>query len=466
MYHNKSSINKIAFYCIASTVFLLASCAKFVDVGAPTTQIGVKEAYQSDATATSAIIGLYNNTYTNYLTTYFTGLPGCSADDIKYSTASPSYDEFINDALNSNNSLNANYLWGDTYSQIAQTNLAIENLNASTRLTPAVKNQLLGEAKTWRAFMYFYLVNMYGNVPLVLGTDNNINGQLPRTGADSVWSQIITDLKDAVSLLKPDYPSAQRGRINQYTAMALLAKSYLYTKDWKDAETTAGQIIGSGVYTLSTDLNTAFTNTSNEVIWQIATSTGISTFGSNFLAPHGSLPAYIMYDTLYHSFDPNDLRKQDWTTSDTIGGIPYYYVYKYKDRAGTGNEYNVVFRLAEQYLIRAEARARQNEIAGAVSDINTTRQRAGLLPLDDNISQDSALMAVEQERKFELFGEWGNRWFDLKRTPGILGNPGLTRADDILSGLKPAWKHTAVWYPIPSSQIIVNNHLTQNDGYN
>jgi hypothetical protein len=125
---------------------------------------------------------------------------------------------------------------------------------------------------------------------------------LGRSSADTVWTQIITDLKNAVSLLKPDYPSAQRARINQYTAMALLAKAYLYTKDWKDAETTAGQVISSGVYTLSRDLNTAFANTSNEVIWQIATSTGISTFGSNFLAPHGSLPAYIMYDTLYHSF--------------------------------------------------------------------------------------------------------------------------------------------------------------------
>jgi hypothetical protein len=159
------------------------------------------------------------------------------------------------------------------------------------------------------------------------------------------------------------------------------------------------------------------------------------------------------------------LRKQDWTTTDTIGGTPYYYVYKYKGRAGTGNEYNVVFRLAEQYLIRAEARAHQNEIADAVADINMIRDRAGLDPLDDNISHDSALMAVEQERKFELFGEWGNRWFDLKRTPSNSGNIGLTRADDILSGLKPAWKHSAVLYPIPASQIIINSQLSQNYGY-
>ncbi|MBN9351990.1 MAG: RagB/SusD family nutrient uptake outer membrane protein [Chitinophagaceae bacterium] len=465
MYQDNSFFHKIGFDCIILTIFLLASCAKFVDVGAPTTKIGVKEAYQSDATATSAIVGLYNNSYIGYLTIYFTGLLGCSADDIKYATASTSYLEFTNNAITSGNPNNANYLWADTYSEILQSNLAITNLNASNALTPAVKNQLLGEAKTWRAFMYFYLVNMYGNVPLELTTDNDINGHMSRTSSDSVWAQIITDLKDAVNLLSPDYPTAQRARINKYTAMALLAKAYLYTKDWKDAAQTAGDIINSGIYSLSADLNTSFNNTSNEIIWQIATTTGISVFGSNFLAPKGSLPAYIMYDTLYHSFEANDLRKQDWTMSDTIGSTPYYYVYKYKDRAGTGNEYNVVFRLAEQYFIRAEARAEQNEIADAVSDINVIRNRAGLSSISDNISRDSALMAVEQQRKFELFGEWGNRWFDLKRTPSVSGTSGLTRADDILSIMKSTWKHTSVFYPIPASQITINTQLTQNDGY-
>lgn len=456
---------KIIFCSTVFLIFCMISCSKFVDIGAPATQIGVQEAFQSDASATSAITGLYNNQYIGDLTLYYTGLCGSSADDIKYATSDPNYDQFTNDALLSNNSYNSNNLWAETYSQILQINLAIENLNASTALTPSIKNQLLGESYTWRAFMYFYLVNMYGDVPLELTSNISVNGKMSRTPADSVWKQVITDLQDAVNLLTPDYPTAQRSRINQYTAMALLAKAYLYTKDWKDAEQTATLIINSGIYSLAADPNTVFINSSNEIIWQIATPTGISTFGSNFLAPKGVLPSYIMYNTLYNSFDANDLRKQDWATSDTIGGIPYYYVDKYKDFSGTGNEFNVVFRLAEQYLIRAEARAQQNEIPGAVSDINIIRNRAGLSSLNNNISQDSTLMAVEIEREHELFGEWGNRWFDLKRTPSISGNPNLTRADDVLGQLKPTWQHSAILYPIPSDQIIANPNLTQNPGY-
>src|SRR5699024_3874285 len=157
----KYSNYKIALYCIAASMLLsFASCSKFVDVGAPSTQIGVHEAYQSDVTATSAIIGLYNNSFIDNLTIYFTGYLGCSADDIQYATSSPVYDELINNALTQDNA-NITDRWASAYSEIYQTNLAIENLIITNALTPAVKNQLLGEAKTWRAFMYFYLVNLF-----------------------------------------------------------------------------------------------------------------------------------------------------------------------------------------------------------------------------------------------------------------------------------------------------------------
>ena len=440
-------------------VFGLVSCKKFVDIGAPATQIGVQQAFQSETSATSAIIGLYSSPFFD-----FTALCGSSADDIRYSVSDPTFSQFSNNALlSSNNSVSI--LWSESYQEILQTNLAIANLNATTALATPVKNQLLGEAKTWRAFMYFYLVNMFGDVPLQLTTDINTNGRMARTGANAVWTQIIADLQDAVGLLQTADPTGKRARINQYAAKALLAKAYLYTRDWKDAEQLASGVIGSGAFSLGSDLTTVFVNTSNEVIWQMATSTGFSVYGAAFLAQKGVLPTYVMYDTLYRSFEPGDLRKKYWTTGDTIAGTPYHYVYKYKVRAGTGNEYNVVLRLSEQYLIRAEARAEQGNISDAVSDVNVIRARAGLSPLSSAISRGDLLLAVEQERKVELFGEWGNRWFDLKRTPSVSGGAGLTRADDVLGGIKPAWKHDAVLYPIPSAQLIANPVLTQNTGY-
>ena len=85
--------------------------------------------------------------------------------------------------------------------------------------------------------------------------------------------------------------------------------------------------------------------------------------------------------------------------------------------------------------------------------------------LDNSLSQPNLLLAVEQERKAELFGEWGNRWLDLKRTPSINGG-GKTRADDVIGGMRPAtWASTDILYPIPDAQRVANPALTQNQGY-
>jgi hypothetical protein len=118
-------------------------------------------------------------------------------------------------------------------------------------------------------------------------------------------------------------------------------------------------------------------------------------------------------------------------------------------------DHSTVLRLAEQYLIRAEARTQQNNIAGAQADVNVIRHRAGLgdTPAND---KESLLTAIDQERKHELFNEWGHRWLDLKRTG---------RADAVLSAIKPQWKPTAVLFPIPESEIINNPALKQNPGY-
>lgn len=116
----------------------------------------------------------------------------------------------------------------------------------------------------------------------------------------------------------------------------------------------------------------------------------------------------------------------------------------------------MVLRLAEQYLIRAEARVRQNNISGGQSDLNAIRNRSGLPNTTAN-DQGSLLLAIEQERRVELFTEWGHRWFDLKRTE---------RAEAVLSpfALKD-WQSTDVLFPIPQTEREINSRLTQNEGY-
>jgi hypothetical protein len=119
-------------------------------------------------------------------------------------------------------------------------------------------------------------------------------------------------------------------------------------------------------------------------------------------------------------------------------------------------EYTMVLRTAEQYLIRAEARARQNNLDGARSDLDSIRLRAGLSPLPDNLNQAQLLLAVEQERRVELFAEWGHRWLDLKRTG---------RALTVLSAEKPDIDENDLLLPIPASSINANVFLEPNPGY-
>jgi hypothetical protein len=130
-------------------------------------------------------------------------------------------------------------------------------------------------------------------MPLKADASFEENATLARTPATQVWAQIIADLKDAQTLLPAAYVGTFRSRANKWAATTLLARAYLYTKEYAKAETEATQVIASGVYSLPVPAN-AFINTSNEILLQIANATGISIFGANYLAAAGSIPAYSL----------------------------------------------------------------------------------------------------------------------------------------------------------------------------
>ncbi|MCK9305851.1 MAG: RagB/SusD family nutrient uptake outer membrane protein, partial [Bacteroidales bacterium] len=145
----------------------------------------------------------------------------------------------------------------------------------------------------------------------------------------------------------------------------------------------------------------------------------------------------------------------------------YIAPYKYRSysSSSTSNpddsrkENSTVFRLAEQYLIRAEARAQQNKLDLAIADVDAIRARAGL-PLIENtnpgIGKAALLDAIMQERRVELFTEWGHRWFDLKRTG---------KAVAVLSAIKTGFSANDLLYPIPASELNKDPFLEQNPGY-
>lgn len=454
----KLNINKII---LASGALLLSSCEKFVDLGAPPTQVIAGDAFATDASANSAIRGLYTSALSINLSGTSTFYPGVAADDLQYNATDPNTSEFASNSLLNTNGNVANF-WSNCYQLIKNTNNAISGLEASTTLTSTVKDQLLGEAKFFRAYAYFYLVNLYGDVPLQLRDDLHAfeDATLPRTPAQQVYDQIIADLKDAESKMAITYDAtaSPRGRANKAAASALLARVYLYQKDYQNAESYATKLLQSADYGMPTpDKN--FINSSNEVILQLGNQAGVTTFGSNYITTATVTPGYTLPDAVYNSFETTptvDLRRTNWTSSKTVSDKVYYAITKYKVSSGAGSEYHVMLRLAEQYLIRAEARANLGKLAEARTDVDAVRNRAGLAGLHINLTQAQLLLAIETERLHEFFGEYGHRWLDLKRT---------NRATTVLTPKKPNWQSTDVLFPIPQAQILINNKLTQNPGY-
>lgn len=444
-------------------LFLLAvgfsSCKQFIEVPAPINQLNADVVFTDDKTATSAILGIYSDMESSSpISTYLTLLPGLSADELIYTSGDQGFLQLANNSYLPNNPYTS-AVWG-IYSTVYKANACIQGIESSTRLPPAVKNQLLGEALFSRAFCYFYLVNLFGDVPLVTSLDYRINDTLSRTPSAKIYQQIILDLTQAQTLLNSSYPSDLRVRPNIWTATALLSRVYLYTNNWANAESQASSIINSGSYTLSS-LASAFLINSNETIWQLMpVNPAFNTQeGAIFIPGDPTLiPTFPLTNDLVSAFEPGDQRLSAWTRTTTIASQLYFYPAKYKNPGGsTVTEDHIVFRLAEQYLIRAEARVQQDNIAGAIGDLNTIRSRAGLTLLSLSETQDQAVAAVRQERRIELFAEFGHRWLDLKRTSTV---------GPVLQAFKPAtWQSRAALWPVPQEQIILNPSLTQNKGY-
>jgi hypothetical protein len=465
----------------------IIGCKKFVQVDAPPTGITSSTIYSNNVSAASVMSGMYSNIMASSASLYGGNssigfLQGLAADElISYSNIQIFSQFYQNALMSSSNGSSNSYYWTEIYREIYVTNTVIENLSKSSGVSFSMKQQLDGEAKFMRAFLNFYATNLYGEVPIVTSTDYLTNNVIKRSSKTQVYGQIIADLKKAKLELSEKYvnnnglSTTERIRPNKVAAQALLARVYLFNGDWKNAEMEADSVINNSNYELVPDLNGVFLKNSKETIWQLQSiSPGYNTFdGYNYVltSPPGSGQFLVALDTnLVNSFEANDERRINWIgtyTEDSI--IYYYYPYKYKQgvydpniTVGDVSEYTMVLRLAEQLLIRAEARAQQGNIVGAQNDLNTIRTRSGLSATSAT-SQASLLSAILHERRVELFTEWGNRWFDLIRTGSInyvLGSPG-----NVCQKKGGNWNANWALLPIPMSELQINRNLYQNNGY-
>ncbi|WP_285009399.1 RagB/SusD family nutrient uptake outer membrane protein [Pedobacter faecalis] len=470
----------------------LSSCKKFIEVDPPATSVNEGNVYAYNSTAYAAMIGIYAQMSDNFFLRNISLYAELSADNLKLlNNNKTDYATYYQNGLVSSND-NSPKFWLLTYPYIFNVNSAIEGLNKSKGVTSPTRENLLGEAYFLRAFFYFYLVNSYGDIPLALSTDYIVNNNLSRTNSSQVYSQIIEDLKKAQDMLSDNYlkadavtpfPAGQEERIkpNRSAASALLARVYLYQKDWANAEQAASEVINKSTQYAAIPLNQVFLKNSKETIWAIPS---VSTGNPNtplgdvlILRPGG--PGDVADRTIYLSpdfttiFQSGDQRKNIWTASVTdVNNTPYPYAAKYKaTSANAQSEYTVILRLGELYLIRAEARIQQNKIAEGIADLNVLRDRAidksepdldlRLKLLSGSLSKEAAITALAYERRVEMFCEWGDRWYDLKRTGQI--DAVMAPATAKKGGI---WASFKQWYPVPADEIRINTKLSQNTGYN
>lgn len=454
------------FIVIIFAALSMGGCEDFVEVDMPQSQLTGKAVFEEKNTATATLLDAYASIRDEGM---IAGTQlGCTYTLASYSDETDLYSsninigEFYQHTILSSNGIISEW-WNIAYRQIFQLNSMLEGVADSTELPQEFKDIVTGEALFLRSLIYFYALNIWGDVPYITTTDYTINSQVGRDSQEWVMEQVSNDLDKAISLLPEDYPSSDRTRANRYTAMALQARVALYQQDWEKAVTLSSGILGNtSLYRWEENLDQVFKIQSPITIWQLqAGAPGRNTREASTFIINSSPPIFsALSNGLYTSFEPGDMRLTHWigNITDDGNGSTYYFPRKYAElnNSGTSIEYSKVFRLAEVHLIRAEAYAHLGNPSAALADLNQIRQRAGL----DNVEgADSAeiLSAIVDERRHELFTEYGLRWFDLKR---------LGIAKSVLSPIKPNWKDTDVLFPIPESELSTNpNLLPQNNGY-
>ena len=459
------------FLYIPALILFTTACTDFVEVGLPKQQLANEVVFNDPATAEAALKGIYVQMRdSGLLSGGSSGLNYCLGlytDELKLNTSNQAFEVFQNHTLLSTDGT-IKIWWDSAYNQIYAANSVIEGVENSESLTSEDRDQFKGEALFIRSYLHLLLTELFGDIPYITTTDYIENTTVTRMPRDLVYDHIITDLNLAASLMSDsDISSAGNPHIRPYAtvAEAVLARAYLYTEDWVMAEAAADIVIAE-FGTLEPDLNRVFLKDATSTIWQFKSGPdGANTVeGATFIFTGTPSSVATLTDNLFFAFEtgtifqPGDQRKPNWIKTVSNSQGTWRHPYKYKERNNTGSsvEYSIQLRLAEQYLIRAEARAHLENITGAQADINTIRNRAGL-GNTTAATLDDLLDAILQERRVELFTEKGHRWFDLKR---------MGKAIEVLAPIKPGWQDTDVLFPIPNAELLLNpNLLPQNDGY-
>jgi hypothetical protein len=363
-------------------------------------------------------------------------------------------------------------LWRNLYRTIYVANFMLENLPRVAGVPEATRKQVTAEARFLRGFANFIGTYTYGDIPQVTSTIQAPNRVIGRTPRATILASVLADYEAALT----DLPSVATGStnvttnatyLNKTSCRAAMARFYLYQKNWAKAEEMATLVINSGVYNLQPNyIDVVTRDFTGESILEVGYNlsddpgTDANTFGLNniLVGRREVIPSNQLVLSLVSAEAGERQTTISFSTQNLRGSDNGWTVRKY----GTASEDNnniVLIRLAEMYLIRAEARAqlgRQTGATGAVADLNVLRTRAKAPAITTTVQAD-VLLAVERERVYELAFE-GHRWYDLVRTG---------RAQAVMTAFSPNWNVRYELWPIPQREIQQNPTLStqQNPGY-
>jgi len=432
-------------------IMAMVSCSKFLDVE-PKASISGENIIVDETSANAALNGVYSALRT-YYSVDFQSIAYLSGDNIQWTGSQSQVQEFINHQVNAENATITN-TWKEIYVAVNRANQVIKNVNelATNVISEDVRKRIAGEAYFIRALAYFDLARTWGGVPLITEptagpTDN---AGIARSSIEETYNLVLADLNRAEELLQE---TTNRFQATKKTVRALKARYFLYRENWQQAADYASLLIDDQAnYSLLNPYYSFFADGvtgTRESVFEIF-------YKANEVNPHGG-QWQPQQNGGTRQWAPNNTFV-NLVNDPTIGGSRSALVAKDNQNRWYGNLYyrspatdpTYVIRIAELYLIRAEANAQLGKLEEAVRDLNAIRNRAGV-PQTAVGTQNELLLAIENERRLE-FGLEAHRWFDLVRTG---------RAQTVLN----ISDTNRLLMPLPAEQILVDSALEQNPGY-
>ena len=445
-------MKKIQYILLTAISLSTVSCSDFLDQK-PDNYISDAAVIQTLSSAKAALNGAYHDLASSsyYGGQYFDAGVNLAADNVTWTGSLNYYYDFDTHQYSAENQL-LSYAWYAIYATVNQTNQVIDKVTVLNDGSESERRRIIAEATVIRSLAFFDLARTWGNIPVVkqaTSSPTQFDG-VKQTKAKDVYRLVVDDV---LAIYNDLSESSDRVHVTRSAADAFLARVYLYLEQWDKAEQYASKVIDNGNYALGTIQDLIDDKETAESIWELAYSSSFTNQQSTYWRSpdqggrHEWGPSKELVQLLADPTVGGDRKAfyQDFSSAQ----VPDYFVGTLYHRSTLDDDV-IIFRLAEQYLIRAEARANQQNVSGALSDLNIIRRRANISEIVDVASTQELLNLIADERRVELALE-PHRWFDLIRTG---------KAESVL-GIKTY----QTIFPIPYNDIQADKDLVQNDNY-